>query len=101
LLTNVVLVSNLLLSLTISLLADHRRFAQMGATISFGKLVGGTLQYWAFHLAAGVMSLREYIFAPLVWHKTDHDGIQSEEIPASAPGTPTHTAQQPATVQVQ
>lgn len=81
LLTNVVLLSNLLFSLTISLLADHQRFRQMGVAINFGKLLGGTLQYWMLHLAAGVMSLREYIFAPLVWHKTDHDGIVPEDEP--------------------
>ena len=79
LLTNLVLLSNLVLSLTISLLADHHRFKQMGMAMRVGKLLGGTLQYWALHLAAGVMSLREYIFAPLVWHKTNHDGIIPED----------------------
>ncbi|MCC7437395.1 MAG: glycosyltransferase [Armatimonadetes bacterium] len=81
LLTNLVLLSNLILSLTISLLADHHRFKQMGMAMRAGKLLGGTLQYWALHLAAGVMSLREYIFAPLVWHKTNHDGIIPEDEP--------------------
>lgn len=101
LLTNVVLLSNALLSLSVSVLADRQRFSQMGVSISFGKLLGGTLQYWGLHLAAGVMSLREYIFAPLVWHKTDHDRSQPQDHdlpqeqgnqhPRPAPA-PTHTA---------
>lgn len=93
LLTNLVLLANLVLSLTISLLADRHRFAQMGVAMGPGKLIGGTLQYWALHLAAGVMSLREYIFAPLVWHKTNHDGIIPEDEPGQVATSPKADAQ--------
>ncbi len=91
LLLNILMVANFSFSLIIALIADSKNVKQMRLQVSWPRLLAGIFLYWTMFLYAGLRSYLEYIFAPLRWHKTDHDSLVSEGDGNSYPTTAADT----------